>query len=78
MQRLILFLILFSTFLYSQKPMFQEPLSPRIANYTIDVKLDDEKKMLFANQLLTWKNDSKDELNELQFHLYFHHPIQFQ
>jgi len=70
MKRFIILFILISSYLYSQKPMFPEPLSPRIANYTIDVKLDDEKKMLFATELLTWKNDSKDNIQELQFHMY--------
>jgi len=70
MKRFIILYILISSYLYSQKPMFPEPLSPRIANYTIDVKLDDEKKMLFATELLTWKNDSKDNIQELQFHMY--------
>ena len=70
MKNLILLFILASTALFSQKPMFEEPLSPRIANYKIDVTLDTEKKILYGSELLTWKNDSKDEINELQFHLY--------
>ncbi len=70
MQRILILIILMTTFLYSQKPMFPKPLSPRIANYTIDVKLDDEQKMLSATELLIWKNDSNDEINDLQFHLY--------
>ncbi len=70
MKKFIIPFILISTILFAQKPMFEKPLSPRIANYTIDVKLDTEEKMLYANQILVWKNDSKDEINELQFHLY--------
>ena len=71
MKCILILIVLFSTsVLYSQKPMFEEPLSPRIANYKIDVTLDTEKKMLYGSELLTWKNDSKDEINELQFHLY--------
>ena len=71
MKRILILILLFSTsVLYSQKPMFEEPLSPRIANYKIDVTLDTEKKMLYGSELLTWKNDSNDEINELQFHLY--------
>jgi len=67
--------VLFSFFvltsiLFSQKPMFPEPLSPRIANYKIDVTLDDENKVIHANETLAWKNDSNDKINELQFHLY--------
>ena len=70
MLRFILLIVFFSSVLYSQKPMFPKPLSPRIANYNIDVRLDDENKILYASELLTWKNDSNDEISELQFHLY--------
>lgn len=70
MQRFIAIFILFTFYIFPQKQMFEKPLSPRIANYTIDVKLDDEKKMIFAKELLTWKNDSNDKIFELQFHLY--------
>ncbi len=72
MKKQFLFILLFllNPSLYSQKPMFSEPLSSRIANYKIDVTLDDKNKMLLANEILTWKNDSQDQINELQFHLY--------
>jgi len=70
MRRFIILFILFSGYLYSQKPMFPEPLSPRIANYSIEVRLDTVDKMLYATELLNWKNDSNDEISELQFHLY--------
>jgi hypothetical protein len=70
MNRLIILFTLISTVLCSQKPMFEEQLSPRIANYTIDVILDTDEKKLYGKELLIWKNDSKDEINELQFHLY--------
>ena len=66
---LILILIL-STFLFGQKPMFQEPYSPRIANYEISVKLDPETRKIHGSQILTWRNDSDDYINDLQFHLY--------
>jgi hypothetical protein len=56
--------------LYSQKPMFQDPYSPRIANYNITVRLEPETKKLHGSQVLTWRNDSKDYISELQFHLY--------
>jgi hypothetical protein len=70
MQRMFLFFMLISTIIYAQKPMFKVHLSPRIANYKIDVTLDTGEKMLHGSELLTWKNDSKDEVSELQFHLY--------
>ena len=47
-----------------------EPLSPRIANYRIDVSLDTEKQMLSGLEVLTWNNTSSDTVEELQFHLY--------
>lgn len=46
------------------------PLSERIANYDITVKLYPEKKILEGEMLLDWKNNSPDTINELQFHLY--------
>ncbi len=48
----------------------QEPLSKRIANYTMDVRLDPEKKVVSGSEVLTWLNDSEVELSELYFHLY--------
>ena len=49
----------------------QEVLSPRIANYKIDLELDVEHKKVNAQQELTWKNDSNDTITELFFHLYY-------
>jgi len=72
MKKLFIFilLLLLNSSLYSQKLMFSEPLSYRIANYKIDVTLNDTSKTLLANETLTWKNDSQDKITELQFHLY--------
>lgn len=50
--------------------IFQTPLSPRNANYAIDVTLDVEKKTLDGREILEWKNISNDRVTELQFHLY--------
>jgi hypothetical protein len=50
--------------------MFQEPYSPRIANYKISVKLDPKTRKLHGSQILTWRTDSDDYINDLQFHLY--------
>jgi hypothetical protein len=47
-----------------------KPLSNRIANYTIDVVLDADKKTLKGHETLVWKNTSTDHISELQFHLY--------
>ena len=50
--------------------VFEEPLSPRIANYAIDVRLEPDSRMLRGQQDLTWVNKSGVEIEELQFHLY--------
>ncbi len=50
--------------------LFPAPLSPRIANYDIAVRLEPETRMLYGKEILTWKNTSQDEITELQFHLY--------
>lgn len=56
--------------LFAQPIIFETPLSPRIANYDIDARLDAEKKLIFGNEWLTWKNTSSDVIDELRFHLY--------
>ena len=54
----------------AQLKIFPQPLSPRIANYDIDVKLDLKKRMLNGHEKVKWFNKSNDVINELQFHLY--------
>lgn len=65
-----LYLVFFSHALFAQQPMFNKPLSERIANYKIGVKLDTKKKTLAGKETLTWRNTSKDNISELRFHLY--------
>lgn len=68
-----IFLLLFpSMWLNAQKftPTFEEPLSPRIANYDIDVTLDAETKKLHGIEKIRWKNTSQDTIRELQMHTY--------
>ena len=55
---------------FAQPVIFPKPLSPRIANYDIDVTLDTEHKKLTGHEVLTWYNKTGDTINELQFHLY--------
>ena len=55
---------------FSQPVLFEKPLSPRIANYRINVTLDAEAKTLDAQQMLLWYNKTEDPVTELQFHLY--------
>ncbi len=50
--------------------IFQTPLSQRVVGYDINVKLNADSKILEGNEILTWKNYSKDAVKELQFHLY--------
>lgn len=54
----------------AQPVIFEKPLSPRIANYVIDVRLDTGEKRLYGNETLIWHNRSDDRIDELQFHLY--------
>ncbi len=45
-------------------------LSPRNANYDMDVQLNPETKIIDGKMKLKWINISPDTLTELQFHLY--------
>src|SRR3954447_7070453 len=47
------------------------PLSPRNANYQIDVRLDPRARTLRASETITWRNITRTATNELQFHLYW-------
>ena len=48
-----------------------QALSPRNANYTIDVKLDTRARTLSARETLVWTNITSAATRELQFHLYY-------
>ncbi len=61
---------IFSSALFSQIPIFKKPLSPRIANYDIEVRLDAENYKIFGKEKLRWVNKNNDFIRELQFHLY--------
>jgi hypothetical protein len=63
-------ILLFTLDTHAQQTIFPQPLSPRIANYTISVSLDAEKKMLHGKETLRWLNTSKDRISELHFHMY--------
>ena len=45
-------------------------LSPRIANYDMDIELDVDQKKIYGQQKLMWTNISSDTITELQYHLY--------
>lgn len=61
-------LIMFATLIINAQE--KQALSPRNANYTMDVKLDPDKKLIKGDMLLNWINISPDTISELQFHLY--------
>ncbi len=48
-----------------------EPLSPRNANYRLEVTLDPEAKTLAGRGTLTWRNLQEQPTDELWFHLYW-------
>lgn len=50
--------------------LFPTPLSPRLANYRIEVRLDQQAKLLHGRETLTWKNDQDFAVSDLWFHLY--------
>jgi hypothetical protein len=50
--------------------IFKEPLSNRIANYDMSVKLNPTKKVVSGVIKLHWTNTSADTLTNLQFHTY--------
>lgn len=56
--------------LLGQPVLFPEPQSPRIANYDIEARLDPETRTLEGKESVAWKNTSRDQVQELQFHLY--------
>ena len=59
-------LVLASLNIMAQK----KALSPRNANYDMDVSLNPETKIIDGKMKLKWINISPDTLKELQFHLY--------
>ena len=68
-----LFFCISLTFAFAQPVRAQGAgiLSPRNANYTIEVKLDPDRKMLHGREILTWRNDAGVDAAELRFHLYW-------
>lgn len=66
----LLFSVMLNGLAQTVKPIFKTPLSPRLANYQINVTLDPNTKKLTGTETLTWRNSSNDVIRELQFHLY--------
>lgn len=67
---LLVLLGLASLPLPAQPVMFDEPLSPRIANYQMDIRLDTAEKTITGTSLVSFRNPSTDTIPDLQFHLY--------
>ncbi|GAA4446444.1 M1 family metallopeptidase [Nibrella saemangeumensis] len=70
MKRLRWFLIVTMLPVWGQTPVVAQSLSPRIANYQIQVELNPATKRLTGRETLVWRNPSADVIRELQFHLY--------
>ena len=68
MGRLVYFMLLF---MFANTAYSQAPLSPRIANYSIDISLDVDNKHVYADQEIVWKNIGSTPVSELRFHLYY-------
>ena len=51
-------------------PHFSNPLSPRIANYNIKVRVDPDSKQIHAEEVIKWTNTSPDTVVDLRFHMY--------
>ncbi len=52
-------------------PQTTTPLSPRNANYAIEVTLDAAARTLSGTQLVEWRNIQERPTDELWFHLYW-------
>lgn len=63
-------LLCVATLGWSQTPIFNEPLSPRIANYRIDVSLDAKTKRIKGSEMILWHNKTDHPAQDLRFHLY--------
>ena len=57
--------------LLTLEPVFGQERTPRNANYSIDVKLDAQRRTLTGRETLTWTNIGGGPVGELQFHLYY-------
>ncbi|GAB4378282.1 MAG: M1 family metallopeptidase [Calditrichia bacterium] len=67
---LYLVLVLIGSIPIKAQVLFDHPLSPRIANYRIQVHLDPKEKVLYGQQRLIWRNPGRRPTAELRFHLY--------
>ena len=54
----------------AQPTISNKPLSPRIANYKMNVKFNPSTKIIEGSETLTWRNTSSKTIKELRFHMY--------
>ena len=66
---IIITFLLFPTITKAQE-ILTNPLSDRITEYNIKIKLDTETKKLTGEMILKGKNPSQDTVRDLQFHMY--------
>lgn len=62
-------IILFAVFAFPEN-VFAEPVSSRIANYTIDVRLNPMTNSIDGHEVISWHNTSNQSAASLCFHLY--------
>ena len=67
---LIIFTLISSSTSIAQPTISDKPLSPRIANYKMNVEFNPTTKQIVGSEILTWKNSSADTIKELRFHMY--------
>ncbi|MCH9685665.1 MAG: hypothetical protein K0V04_29810, partial [Deltaproteobacteria bacterium] len=60
-----------STPMAAPQPWPEGPLSPRNANYTMEVRFDPDAKTIAGNQVLRWTNITERPTEELRYHLYY-------
>ena len=70
-ERLSLTICSFCFCFFCSLPVTAQKLSDRIANYSMDVTLDVDQKMLSGQTRLHWQNPSTDTVHELRFHMYY-------
>src|SRR5262245_18925270 len=51
-------------------PASAEPLSPRVAKYAIEARLDAVEHVVHGRERIDWRNDSAVPAADLHFHLY--------
>lgn len=67
---IILSVLPLTSFGQPTREIFSNTLSPRNANYNINVELFPSTNMLKGKETITWTNITSKPTNELQFHLY--------